>query len=241
LKNIQLPKAVVFLTIMTVELVDKIPAIRKVLGKGLPVSMRKAPAEEDRESQIQEEHSMTERELKREVRRLHGAIEKVGKILAVSGLEGKVSLGTDVEEIRWDLMGANTAGYFRPEFEFQPEDITDFYIKYETGQQGGYHGLVIRLKRNDRHWSTISANAFNRKSDNYISPSTHISCQAPQAQVAAARHVREGLCSHPINKEGKADSFAKKINELGLVTEVASFTIASLEVIAKQVDPHAEI
>jgi hypothetical protein len=226
---------------MTVELVGKIPAIRKALKKGLPASMREPTVEETQETQVKEEYPMTERELEREVKRLHGVIKDTGEILAVPGLDGKLSLGTDVEEIRWDLMGANIAGYFRPEFEFQPEDITDFYIKYKSGQEGGQQGLEICLDRMGSWWSYIIAEAYNRKDDGYISPSITILCSSDHGQIAAARRVREDLDDYPTRRGGQIDTFLKEIKNLGLVTEVVSFTIASLEQTAKQACPHAEI
>lgn len=225
---------------MSVELTGKIPVLTRVFKRGLPISMRGAQAEEAAESPVREEASMTEKQVRKEVKRLHRTIKDIGEILATSGLEDGLNLGTDVETIRWDLMGRNLAGVFKPEFEFQPEDITRFSIVPSTGQDGGYHGLKISLERRGRWWSYISAEAYNRKSDGYTSPSISIHCHAKEAQVAAARQTVEQLKAWPQADIEDEKLLLKDIKNLGLLTEVVNFTLAQLIDLARQVYPHEE-
>lgn len=115
-------------------------------------------------------------------------LKRFGKILGNEPFNGRLELPTNPEEINWQHMGEALTACFKPEFEFQPEDITGFRLKYIDEPHISEKALEIALDRNGMWWSTVKIGMIVRK--DWISPTIYAGCIAGPGQVKAAR---EGL------------------------------------------------
>ena len=71
------------------------------------------------------------KDIKKRAKKLHGNIRELG-LFVNEHFNGVIDLGTDVESINWSEIPPEIASCFRPEFSYQPEDITSFKITFRT-------------------------------------------------------------------------------------------------------------
>ena len=94
------------------------------------------------------------RERDKMARNLHKKLEILQEIMKHPTIGGKLNLGTNVEMVNWSLMPQSVAKCFRPEFDYQPEEITQFYAQSSTNKSSQrisrypprrYHDLGFRF------------------------------------------------------------------------------------------------
>jgi hypothetical protein len=123
---------------------------------------------------------------------LHRRIERFHTILSNKFFEGYVNLGTDSEKIDWESMPKAVADCFKPEFLFQPSEITKFRITTKDERQSnGEMGISMQLDRNGQWWSYVHVGAIVR--DDYKSGTLYASCSASHGQVTEAREGMSAL------------------------------------------------
>lgn len=145
-------------------------------------------------------------DLKHEIRRksndLHKRIERFHKILSGKFFEGHVDLGTDPEKIDWESMPKAVADCFKPEFSFQPSEITKFRITTKDNRQSnGEMEIAMQLERNGQWWSYVNVGAIVR--DDYKSGTLFAHCSAAHGQVTEAREAMESLESSMWGRDQK--------------------------------------
>lgn len=118
-------------------------------------------------------------------------IGALGEILGSEIFEGRLELGVNPKEIDWIQMPEPVKNIFKPEFSYQPEDITDFGIT--TGRDGclGSADLRISLYRREMPWIYIVANAIVRPK--YASSSVSVICQHSPSQIKEGREAIQVL------------------------------------------------
>lgn len=121
---------------------------------------------------------------------LKNRFTELGEILESKRFGGKLDLGVNLDEISWKSMPEELVNIFKPEFAFQPEEITSFRIEPKNVNPGEV-GISINLKRNKCPWSHVIVGAIVR--DDYVGGSTFISCQSDVSQVKAAREAMKSL------------------------------------------------
>lgn len=176
---------------------------------------------------------LDETKLKREVRMkakdLHNRLESFHEIMGHPKIENRLNLGTSFEEIDWDKMPERIAACFKPEFDYQPEEIRGFYISSEDDiASSGGRSLKITLERNGRWWNYVSSGAIVRK--DYHGGMVYIHCSAGHGQSKLARESMEQLNESLWNREleGKQNFLMHDINELELCEEMLKFATAEL-------------
>lgn len=129
---------------------------------------------------------------------LNKRFTEIEGILNSEEFGGKIDLGLDASEIKWENMPEEIENIFRPEFTFQPEDITSFSIMpSRSGDKEA--GVRIALDRGEGWWNYISISAIARK--DYYSGSSFIHCKADIAQVKESREARKLLNDSLWNKD----------------------------------------
>jgi len=173
------------------------------------------------------------KEIKSNAPRLYSRIQKLHDLLQHESFGGKIDLGTDPRKIDWDAMPPEVAACFKPEFKYQPKDITSFTISTELDATTG-NSIKIDLKRQDSWWSQVHVGAIVRK--DMIGGTSYIGCQAKEAQPKAAREAMAQLGAqlwqHGLT-EGSEDKelpfIVKDVNELRLTEAVLVFAVGQLE------------
>ncbi len=130
-----------------------------------------------------------EKGIKKRAKKLHKNISALRELVK-EHFDGTIDLETDVERINWSEMPPEIAACFRPEFDYQPEDITSFKITFRSGTTGG-EAIEIRLKRLDSWWAKVGTGVYYRK--DYHSDNLRASCEASQAQIRPAREAMKNL------------------------------------------------
>lgn len=152
--------------------------------------------------------------------------------LLTGHFEGRVDLGTDVESINWDAMPQGVAACFKPEFSYQPDEITAFFISSKDNRRSnGRIGTRISLERINKSWSEIQSGAIARERDGYHSGVTFISCKAPQAQPKEAREAMKSLDDALRRRDLniKDSALMRSLEELNFTESVLEFATSELE------------
>ena len=133
------------------------------------------------------------REKNSKARNLHRRLDLFHRLMTHEKIgNNRINLGTNPETIDWETMPPEVAAYFQPEFDYQPEDITDFFITSKDYRHfNGELSILISLCRRDQWWSYVSAGVKVRR--DYRGEATYVGCLAPSAQPKAAREARESL------------------------------------------------
>lgn len=161
-------------------------------------------------------------------------LQKFQELLKHKAVGGRIDLGADVETIPWESMPKELAACFKPEFGYQPEEITGFGITVEGVTSNGAMSLNIDMQRNGRWWSYVRVGAIVR--EDYVSGSAYISCQSDQAQPKGAREsmrkLNESLWRNDLT--GKSDDkrlpqFVHGVLTLRFVDSVLKFAVGELE------------
>ena len=123
---------------------------------------------------------------------LHANLMKFHAVLSDPRVGGEVTLGTDPKKINWRNMSHAVAACFRPEFTFQREEITRFYITTDNDKARNEMRIKIALERFHSDWSEV---AFGVVVGSPFTPEgdVEIRCEADMAQVTAAREAMATL------------------------------------------------
>lgn len=176
---------------------------------------------------------LDEVKLRKEVRvkakDLHNRLELFHEIMGHQKIGNRLNLGTSFEEINWGEMPGRIAACFKPEFDYQPEEIRGFYISSadDIASSGG-RSLKITLERDGRWWSYISSGAIVRKG--YHGGVVYAHCSAGHGQPKLARESMKQLKESLWNREleRKQNFLMHDINELELCEEMLKFATAEL-------------
>ena len=174
-----------------------------------------------------------QKEINSKARKLHERIKELHTLLQHPWIGGKIDLGTDPAKINWDAMPKEIAACFRPEFAYQPGDITAFTISTELDATTG-NTIKIDLKRLVLWWSQVYVGAIVRK--DYISGTSSILCHSKEGQPRAAREAMEqlnaGLWRHDLTQESndrQLPQLVHGVNDLRLTQRVFDFAMEILE------------
>lgn len=172
-----------------------------------------------------------QRALIREVEQCFDYLGKLGEFLPQAGFtDGVIELSTNKDQIVWGNMSKRLEQAFKPEFTFQPEEITSFTISCSGKiESNGERHINIDLERNNEPWSYVHAGAILR--ENCTAPTLDVGSQAPNAQVRAARLGLEALEAMPVAKieEGELSHLLNRQQDLSVLKDAISFAIAELE------------
>ena len=172
---------------------------------------------------------------------LHKELGILQKIMKHETIGGKLNLGTKVEEVNWALMPESVAKCFKPEFDYQPEEITEFYVEYSDHGAEGERSVGIHLSRNRLWWSYVQAGSLVRRKGGPLSGlecmgSAYMSCRASEAQPKAAREAMSELNqslwldSSGRSPEGKELPYIiNDINEFRLGEDILNFVMAEIQ------------
>jgi len=171
-----------------------------------------------------------QRILTQEVKEIFSFLGRLGEYFQQAGFkDGVIELSTKEDEIVWGNMSKRLEQAFKPEFTFQPEEITGFKMTC-SGKTGGNgeRKIGIELERNGMPWSYIHAGAIVR--DDYVAPSIYANSQTPIAQVKAARMGLEALKpGYKDCQEKKESELLHNQEELSILKEVLNFAVSELE------------
>jgi len=187
-----------------------------------------------RKSEAPAEMSKAERkrvvkEVRQKAEDLHSCLGMLHEVLT-EGFKNHLPLGEDPEQINWELMPRMIANCFRPEFDFQPEDITAFYISVRDDSTTGNRQVGLRLDRENRWWSCLDLGTIVRK--DYSGGLSHIHCLAPIGQKREAREAMKELDSSLWGEESKdtrGRMLKRDVRELGLLEEFLGFVVGEME------------
>ena len=181
------------------------------------------------------------RERDRMARNLHKKLGILQEIMKHPTIGGKLNLGTNVEMVNWSLMPQSVAKCFRPEFDYQPEEITQFYAQSSDLNAGEERFVGIHLDRNGLWWSYVQAGSIVRRKNGRLSRlecmgGTYISCYASQAQPKAAREAM-GEIHHSLSLDssgrepegGELQFIIIDINELRLGEDILNFVMGEIQ------------
>lgn len=171
---------------------------------------------------------------------LHSRLGLFREILTKDRFNNRLNLGTDVESINWDAMPEDIANCFKPEFDYQPKEITDFYITTYDTNAGGLD-IRLQLDRNDIWWSTISAgsvvqNMGNIIGGNYYSGDVFLHCYARHAQLKEAREAMDLLNESLWEKDQRhinSKNMYHSLESLQIAESILEFSTAEIR---RQVD-----
>lgn len=168
--------------------------------------------------------------LAQEVVQCFSFLGQLGEFLPQAGFkDGVIELSIDSDLIHWMHMSERLQQAFKPEFTFQPEEITSFTISC-SGKiaPNDERQINIDLKRNGEPWSHIQAGAIVRET--YVGPTLNVGSEAPNAQVKAARLGLEALEAWPEASGGGGEAaFLKQQQELSILQDVLNFAVTELE------------
>ena len=173
---------------------------------------------------------------------LHTELDILREIMEHETVGGKLNLGTKVEEVNWALMPESVARCFRPEFDYQPEEITEFSAEYSDRGVDGQRSIEIRGSRNGQWWSYVEVGSIVRRKAGLLSGlecmgSAFIDCYAPQAQPKAAREAMRELdeslwldaSGRRIEEKSQLPFIVNDINELRLGEDLLNFVMAEIQ------------
>ena len=181
------------------------------------------------------------RERDRMARDLHKKLGLLQEIMKHPTIGGKLNLGTNVETVNWSLMPESVAKCFRPEFDYQPEEITQFYAQSSDMSAGEERFVGIYLDRNGSWWSHVQAGSIVRRKNGRLSRLdcmgyAYIECNASQAQPQAAREamggIKHSLSLHSSGREPEGEELGfiiSDINKLRLGEDILSFVMAGIQ------------
>jgi hypothetical protein len=155
--------------------------------------------------------------------KLHSELGSLSEILNYPEIGGKLDLGTDPDQISWDKMPEGLAGCFRPEFDFQPDEISGFSVRSSEDSSTGSRGLDFRMERNKFPWSSVTVDVYNRR--DYKSGSVDAHCQSKHGQVKKARDAMDELEDRMwhAGSENVDSSFRYGINSLNYVNDIMNY------------------
>lgn len=166
---------------------------------------------------------------------LNSRFTELGEIIKSKRFGGKLDLGVNPDEVSWESMPEELVSIFKPEFAFQPEEITSFCIEPKLVSPGRV-GISIDLERNRSPWSYVTVEAIVRK--DYVAGSSYVSCQSDISQVKAAREAMKSLNDslwgrNPI-KETKVSDQSRSLlthsyNELVFGEKVLNFVVGEVK------------
>ena len=158
----------------------RLPIPQNPITSALEMMRQKTKAE------LQTEHDRLANEL-------YTSLVKFHSLLSNSEVGGKIDLGTNPKKIDWRNMSHAQAQCFKPEFTFQPEEITGFYIS--TSDNRLIMCIELSLERQSEAWSYIVASVMARSE--YKAGCIEVDCVAGNGQITSAREamkiMREGL------------------------------------------------
>jgi len=155
---------------------------------------------------------------------LKNRFTELGEIIKSKRFGGELDLGVNPDEINWKSMPGDLVNIFKPEFAFQPEEITSFCIKPTTASPEGV-GIRIDLKRNKSYWSHVLVEAIVRK--DYVAGSSYISCESDISQVKAAREAMQFLNDSLWGRN--PSQLVRSYNELVFGEKVLNFVVGEVK------------
>ena len=142
--------------------------------------------------------------------------------------KGTINLSTEVDSINWSGMPQEVASCFRPEFDYQPEEITSFSVVFHSNSNG-CELIGINLTRNGKTWSEIGAGACYQGGQ--YTTILKSRCIAPQAQKRSARRAMKSLefPTRPNEIHPEVDSMVQTQYKLDISSAILGFTINEIE------------
>ena len=172
-----------------------------------------------------------QREVEKRVISLHFRIGSLKEILDES-FEGRLDLGTDPERIRWDQMPEKIAACFQPEFERQPEDITEFSIsirELELYAAASTRQVRLMLGQGD-HWQRLVNLGVTTRPDYHGGP-YFVYCSISHGQQKEAREAgfNKFTWGSKLTGDRERNELKSRIRGLDLTDAFLEFTVGEME------------